>query len=192
MDLGPPEDLVDEQVAQARDDRLVQQRRFHLAPGASHPRTEVGAGDILGVGAEVAEHALGVLGAASQPQPGQLAHVPIPQFTIVQNEADAVVAVVLFPWPAQRNDPVIPKCIKIAVSEPDSPAMSHLPCRRGLLKLLPRTARSKVRPLTPCTTCGSRTRTRRTRRPSACSQNTRRKPSTSGNSGTPRGYPVSR
>jgi hypothetical protein len=98
VQAGPPQGLVDEEVAEAGQDGLVHQRRLQSAAPAGERGGEGAAVDRGRVGPLAAHDVRGcgpVGRAVGQPQAAQFAHVAVAQLpaAVVEGEGDTVVAV---------------------------------------------------------------------------------------------------
>jgi hypothetical protein len=155
-----PERLIDEQVAEARDDPLVHERSFHRPPPPGEDSQDLVLRDGEGVRPESSEDGAPLVGVVRQPDAVELPHVAEPECAVVELE----------------NNPVVPMLLPRA----DVARRSAVHAARA------RDPRGVVFRNTP----RSSTRTPSTRFPSAGLSKVCLNPSTSGSSGTARAFPA--
>lgn len=191
VNAGSRQDLVRHQVADPGERPLVHQRRLHTAPSRAEQAVERLDVDGGRVGAEGAGHARPLPGVAGKPDAAKPPNVVAAKLAPLAQEDNTIVPMASLASPDQASAPVIPKCITSSTSP--TGANSHLPCRRGAPKRPPASARRSDRGVRLRTICASGTWTSTISCPCARRARTRRKPSTSGSSGTagdfPRGRP---
>lgn len=101
MDVGAPENLVGEEVSQASDELLVDQRRFDLPAQPAEGAGELVARDVQSVGTHPGQSAVEAVIVRDQPDALEFAHVAVVQLAVVQAQDDPVVPVPVF-GPRQR------------------------------------------------------------------------------------------
>jgi hypothetical protein len=103
MEASPPQDLVDEEVPQSGDHRLVHERRFEgCAPGAN-PLLQLASRQPQGVRPVTPHGVLHVLVPLRQPDPLQLSLVTVAELTLVEADDHTVVPVAVVRRRAPRQ-----------------------------------------------------------------------------------------
>jgi hypothetical protein len=93
MDPGPPQSLVGQEVADAGEERLVQEGRLDASAPAAHQLEELRALHAEGIGAQVAEELVHLARLGGQPHAAELPHVPVPDLAEVEDQDHPVVTV---------------------------------------------------------------------------------------------------
>lgn len=93
MDACPPEDLVGQQVAEAGDEFLVDQRRLDGAAQRPDDLDELLTGQVERVRSHAVQYPVERVVVAGQPDALQFAHVAVTELAVVEGEHDSVVLV---------------------------------------------------------------------------------------------------
>ena len=104
MDPSVPEDLVRDDVAHARDERLIHQSRFHSSTPSLEQLEELPAPDGQRVRPQWPQDVLHLTFIVGQPDPSELAHVPVAELPAAgetYRQPIVPVAFGLFPGPDQ-------------------------------------------------------------------------------------------
>jgi hypothetical protein len=93
MDVSLPQNLVGEEVAHAGQNRLVHQHGLDPTTPGSQRGFEPHSIEMKGIWTQRSKHGPSLSLIMGQPQPAELAHVPVPELAAFEFEDDAVVAV---------------------------------------------------------------------------------------------------
>jgi hypothetical protein len=93
MDPGPPQRLVGQEVADAGEERLVQEGRLDASATAAEQPEELLALHAEGVRAQAAEELVDLAWLGGQPHAAELPHVPVPDLADIEDQDHPVVTV---------------------------------------------------------------------------------------------------
>jgi hypothetical protein len=103
MQTGAPQDLVGEQVAEPSHHRLVHERRLETTPPSVECQREFTARQAEGIRTLTPHDAFDLALGVRQPEPLELALIPVTQDTIVGDDNDPVVLMTVFPLPCPQQ-----------------------------------------------------------------------------------------
>src|SRR5918995_4888236 len=93
MDPRLPQDLVGEEVPNARDERLIHEGRLDPAAPSFEQLHESASVDAQRIRAELYEQRLDICRVSREPQASELPHVPVADLATVEDEYHAIVPV---------------------------------------------------------------------------------------------------